>query len=206
VCRDLIAEVTDLFDGPRFFHLGMDEETIGHQQFFEYAQVRQFDLWWHDFFFLVKQVEKAGVRAWIWSDYVWDHREEFFKRMPRSVLQSNWHYQQVTKRMRGARAYLDLEAHGYDQVPTGCNYYAAENFEKTVSFCKRNIASRRLLGFMQTTWAPTLEPFRRRHMDAIECVARARSERLRGTRTPVTGLAIDRLGTFGRSRAGRPRK
>ena len=33
VCRDLIAEVIDIFDQPRFFHLGMDEETMTHQQY-----------------------------------------------------------------------------------------------------------------------------------------------------------------------------
>ena len=30
VCRDLIDEVAELFGGPRFFHLGMDEETAQH--------------------------------------------------------------------------------------------------------------------------------------------------------------------------------
>ena len=34
VCRDLIAEVIDLFDQPRFFHLGMDEETAEHQRYY----------------------------------------------------------------------------------------------------------------------------------------------------------------------------
>src|SRR5690606_5787590 len=86
VCRDLIAEVCELFDQPRLFHLGMDEETFAHQRYYAYAVVRQHDLWWHDLHFLVNEVERQNVRAWIWSDYVWHHPELFWKQMPRSVM------------------------------------------------------------------------------------------------------------------------
>ncbi|MDI6828271.1 MAG: hypothetical protein QME62_07300 [Armatimonadota bacterium] len=89
VCRDLIQEAIDIFDKPRFFHLGMDEETAAHQTMYDYAVIRQHDLWWHDFLFFVQQVEKNGVRAWIWSDYVWVHPDRFWEKMPKSVLQSN---------------------------------------------------------------------------------------------------------------------
>ena len=92
VCEDLVDEVIRLFDKPRFFHLGYDEETAECQQSFAYTVVRQYDLWWHDFEFFVKQVERRGVRPWIWSDYGWKHGDEFLKRMPKSVLQSNWYY------------------------------------------------------------------------------------------------------------------
>ena len=72
--------------------LGYDEETAEHQREYAYAVVRQHELWWHDFEFFVKQVERRGARPWIWSDYAWKHGEEFLKRMPKSVLQSNWYY------------------------------------------------------------------------------------------------------------------
>ena len=45
--------------------------------------MRQFDLWWHDLYFYVDEVEKAGSRAWVWSDYVWHHPELFYERMPK---------------------------------------------------------------------------------------------------------------------------
>ena len=96
VCADVIKDVVDIFrvDGkpPRFFHLGYDEETPGHQRSFELAIVRQGELWWHDFLWFAKQVESKGVRPWIWSDYCWHHKDEFLNRMPKSVLQSNWYY------------------------------------------------------------------------------------------------------------------
>jgi hypothetical protein len=69
VCADLIAEVCALFDTPRLFHLGMDEENLDVQRDYEHVVIRQHDLWWRDLYFLVEQVERAGSRPWIWSDY-----------------------------------------------------------------------------------------------------------------------------------------
>lgn len=174
VCGDLVAEVIDLFDRPRFFHLGMDEETARHQRYYEYVVVRQYDLWWHDLDFLVRQVEKEGVRPWVWSDYVWEHGEAFFERMPKSVLQSNWYYgAEFGPEVPYAKAYLDLEAHGYDQVPTGSNWTVPQNIANTVAYCREHIAPERLLGFMQTVWRPTLEECRERHMQAIDLAGQA---------------------------------
>ena len=174
VCRDLIAEVIALFDKPRLFHLGMDEETAGHQRAYEYVVIRQYDLWWRDLYFLVDQVEKGGSRPWIWSDYVWRHPERFFKKMPKSVLQSNWYYgASFSKKIHYVQAYLDLEAHKYDQVPTGSNWSTPVNFGKTVTYARKNIAPKRLKGFLQTTWKPTQERYRERHMQAIAQAAAA---------------------------------
>lgn len=175
VCRDLIAEVIDLFDHPRLFHLGMDEETAQHQQHYAYAVIRQDDLWWHDLLELVGQVEKGGSRAWIWSDYVWRHPDDFFRRMPRSVLQSNWYYgAEFGEAVPEVRAYLDLDARGYDQAPAGSNWSSDVNFERTVEFSRARLAPERLKGFLQTIWKPTLEPCRERHQNAVAQVMRAR--------------------------------
>jgi len=174
VCADLIGEVIELFDGPRFFHLGMDEETARHQRYYEYVVIRQFDLWWHDLLFLVGEVERAGTRAWVWSDYVWEHADEYYRRMPRSVLQSNWYYgSEFSSQVSHVAAYLGLESHGYDQVPTGSNWSSAENFEGTVRFCREHIAPARLAGFLQTAWKPTIESCRDRHIDAIALAGKA---------------------------------
>jgi len=173
-CRDLIDEVIEIFDKPRFFHLGMDEETAEHQRFYEYVVIRQFDLWWHDLNFLINEVEKNGSRPWIWSDHIWRHTEEFLDKMPKSVLQSNWYYGAAfNKKINRVEAYLDLEEHGYDQIPTGSNWSLPENFPKTVTYCKKHIAPERLLGFLQTVWKPTLEACRHNHVEAIDLVGQA---------------------------------
>ncbi len=168
VCADLIAEVSEIFGRPRFFHLGMDEETCGHQRFYKYVTVRQFDLWWHDFLFLSKAVQKAGVRPWIWSDYLWRHPEDFFEMMPKEVLQSNWYYGKEFGDDKMVLAYDELDAHGYDQIPTASNHSYKENFSLTVEYCKKHIKPEHLKGFLQTPWRPTIEEYRQRHMEAID--------------------------------------
>jgi len=174
VCRNLIAEVIELFDTPRFFHIGMDEEDADHQRYNTYCVVRQFDLWWHDLYFLIEQVERANVRAWVWSDYVWNHPEAFFAKMPKSVLQSNWYYGDIFEgiedqnQQRYVEAYLELEAHGYDQIPTGSNWSTPLNMERTVEYLRDKIAAERLLGFMTAPWHPTLETYRDHHAAAIQ--------------------------------------
>lgn len=178
VCRDLIAEVIEIFGKPRFFHLGMDEETARHQRRFAYVVIRQYDLWWNDLYFFTEQVEKRGVRAWVWSDYVWNHPDDFYQRMPRSVVQSNWYYgASFSKTVRRASAYVGLEEHGYDQIPAGSNWLNVVNFKRTASFCTKRLAAERLLGFLQTPWTPTLESYRQHHLAAIDQVAAVIKER-----------------------------
>jgi len=175
VCRDLIAEVIDIFDKPRFFHLGMDEETAKYQRLHQYVVVRQFDLWWKDLYFYVEQVTKGGSRPWIWSDYVWAHPEDFFRKMPKTVLQSNWFYgTEFDTNNKAVKAYQDLDKHGYDQIPTGSNWTSSLNFGLTVKHCRSHLNRQRLKGFLQTPWLPMLEACRQRHVEAIDQVRKAR--------------------------------
>lgn len=179
VCSDLIGECCDIFDRPRLFHLGFDEETFGHQIYQECIVIRQYDLWWHDLFFFAEQAEKKGARPWIWSDYIWNHEEEFLARMPKSILQSNWYYgESLTPdddtNKNYVKAYNTLEAAGYDQIPAGGNDHTPRNFGNTVEWCGQHIAPERLKGFLQTIWRPTTEEFRQRHMEAVEQIGAAR--------------------------------
>lgn len=175
VCAEMIREVCAIFDKPRFFHLGYDEETAGHQSKYSYAVVRQGELWWHDFLFFVKQVESQGVRPWIWSDYTWNHPEEFLSRMPKSVLQSNWYYGASfdPAKQKHVQAYVDLDKAGFEQVPTGSNWSSDVNFKGTVEFCRKNLASERLKGFLMAPWFFTLPEWKEKNMQAIAQVEAA---------------------------------
>jgi hypothetical protein len=174
VCGELIAEVNQLFDRPRFFHLGMDEEDYESQKYYEHVVIRQYDAWWRDFLFLIAQVEKGGARPWIWSDYVWHHPETFYQKMPKSVVQSNWYYDaKFDPQKPVTKAFQGLDEHGYDQIPTGSNYYNSTNFVALVQECRKSLSPGHLLGFLQTPWKGTLEKHRQRHMEAIEQVAQA---------------------------------
>lgn len=189
VCRDLIREVGELFGTPRFFHIGMDEETCAHQGHFEYTVVRNGDLWWRDLFFYIDEVEKNGMRTWMWSDYLWHHNELFFQKMPKSVLQSNWYYGDVFENFSAAdgpmgqtlvnetyvRAYLELAEKGYDQIPTGSNWGNDVNMEGTVEYLSKDMDSTNLLGFMTAPWFITLEETRAKHFAAVDQLGRARA-------------------------------
>ncbi|MFW6597801.1 hypothetical protein ACQBAU_02190 [Propionibacteriaceae bacterium Y2011] len=183
VVADLIAEVAELFDSPEYFHLGMDEETDGHQQRYQYAVIRRRELWWHDLEFMLDCTRKAGARPWVWSDAAWHHPEDYYTKMPKDVLQSNWYYglwfggneldrPRVLNREYHL-AYLDLEDHGYDQVPTGSSWHNAwDNLDLTVDYCQERVAPERLLGFMQAPWVMTTANDLDTHLRTIEMGAR----------------------------------
>ena len=174
VTDEIIKEVWEIFDKPRLFHLGYDEETAGNQGAYAFTVVRQGDLWWHDFLYLSGTVEKLGSRPWIWSDYCWRHPDEFVNRMPKSVLQSNWYYgtafmEETDKhQLTRASSYELLEKAGFDQLPTGSNCYNDGNLGLTVPFCRKVIAPERLKGFMTAPWGPTYPDRLEKHIAAID--------------------------------------
>lgn len=160
VCADVIRDVCDIFDGPRLFHLGYDEETARQQAQDSIAIVRQGELWWHDLLWFVRRVESESVRPWIWSDRMW-HDASFLDRMPKSVMQSNWYYGSEFKLGKQppegcVRAYLDsfveLDEAGFDQVPCGSNWACDSNFGDLVAFARENISPARLKGTLMAPW------------------------------------------------------
>ena len=176
VCRDLIGEVCELFDQPWFFHLGMDEETAHHQRRLEYLVIRQHDLWWRDLKFLADRVRAGGSRAWVWSDYIWGHAEEFARKMPKRILQSNWYYGRSFSRKIGyVRGYDQLEALGYEQVPTASNFGCDDNMAGTVRFCRKHISAKKLLGFLQTPWRPTTREWHAHNLRSIDLAGQAKA-------------------------------
>jgi len=184
-CADVIAEVCEAFEQPRFLHLGMDEETAKHQHALQYAVMRQHDLWWHDLDFLLDRTREAGVQPWVWSDYAWNHPEVFYERMPHDVMQSNWYYGNQFETDESGRprpirdsgeywlTYLDLEDHGYDQIPTGSTWESQESLALTIDYCTPRIAPERLHGYLQTPWRPTLPQYLDDHLAAVARVGEA---------------------------------
>ena len=135
----------------------MDEETAAHQRNFDMAIVRQYDLWWHDFYYLLDCVEKNNAQAWIWSDYIWNHTDEFLAKMPKTVVQNNWYYSNKftdldEKNEHRVRCYDILDAHGYDQIPAGSVFSYKDNFHKLAEYSKEHISKEHLIGMMQTVW------------------------------------------------------
>ena len=175
VCEDLIADVAEIFERPRFLHIGYDEETANHQDHSQrclYVSVRKGEFWMYDFLHIVKTVESNGMRAWAWSDYGWDH-PEFYEQCPKSVLMSNWYYDESyggfelaankTSDHKRLKGFYDLDKAGFEQVPCGTNWSgwkrkqlkvgADDVISKLVKVCRRDISSKSLKGFMMAPWA-----------------------------------------------------
>ncbi len=185
VCADVIRDAIEIFDGPRLFHLGFDEETPAHQRDNLSVTVRQGDLWWHDFNFLCDVIERENVRPWMWSDYIWHHKDEYLKRMSKGVLQSNWYYgaEFDVSKMKDVRhhpyvqAYEWLEQGGFDQVPTGANWSCDSNFGDTIKFCDARIAKSRLKGYMMAPWTRTFKIHHEKSFQAIAIMEKCIRER-----------------------------
>ena len=190
VCADVIRDVCEIFGKPRLFHLGWDEEKFIAQKSCRLAAVRQGDLWWNDFLFTVKEVEKNGSKAWIWSDCNWKNHAAFLEKMPHSVMQSNWHYFHLQHMVRndeeirkmdwpepwaGPLGFLELEAAKYDQIPCASNYKVPKNLEIIVKFCKEHVARERIKGFLLAPWARSYgEKHRAKLLEACDLVENAR--------------------------------
>ena len=181
VCRDLIEEVAEVFE-PKHFHLGMDEETMGNQRNQMIAIVRQHELWWHDFLYLVECVERVGARPWIWADYFWHYPEECIEKMPKSVVMCGWYYwkcfseetkasEVMQKMLAGFERLSEL---GYDQMPTASVWAEPDNLEELTEYCSERINPEHWLGMMQTTWERIDKDWMHVHKTAIESIKKSK--------------------------------
>ncbi len=93
VAYDLIRELYELFEHPKYFHLGMDEESAQYTEGREHCSFRQGELFWHDLRYLVDCVADLGAKPWIWSSPLFDHPEEFKAHFdPDEMIISPYHY------------------------------------------------------------------------------------------------------------------
>ena len=108
---------------------------------------------------------------------MWEHHDEFLNRMPRSVLQSNWYYDEGFDerafRWPRIKCYLDLDKAGFDQIPTGSNYVTSVNMAGTVAFAKAKLSAEHLKGFLTTSWQRWLPEYRAANFAAIDQLADA---------------------------------
>lgn len=159
VVNDILRDVSEIFDRPRLFHLGWDEEEKEYfQKTYQITIMRQGDLWWNDLFRFADTVADLGSRPWIWSDKVWYDRDEFYRKMPKSILQSPWFYGHKNtpvdpKATKDVVCYAELAQAGFDVLPCGGNCYNNnDNFRQTAEYCRKNLPNERVKGFLFATW------------------------------------------------------
>lgn len=175
VCEDVLKDVHEIFGSPRFIHIGCDEEDSMHHVMNttkrNYIVVRRREVWQYDFMHLVRTIEGLGSRAWAWSDYGW-HKPEFMKWCPKSVVLSNWYYDEchggfdlatnTTNDKVRLQQFWQLEEAGYDQIPCGTNWSgwkrrkegvgADDVIGKLVTTCRKAISPQHLKGFLMAPW------------------------------------------------------
>lgn len=175
VCADVIGDVCAVFGKPRFFHVGYDEETAGHQSRFQYVAVRQGDAWWRDFLSVVDAVERNGSRAWCFSDMSWRHMDEFLKRMPKSVVQCPWNYCKSEEHPEYVDSVEALLEAGYDMMPdVGTFSTKSQNDIQTSEgdlllerFTQKAYPQKQLLGFLLCSWARPVPYHRTKGLKSI---------------------------------------
>lgn len=170
VVADVIKDVVEMFDHPRLFHIGYDEEFAIAQFNTYFCAIRNGDLWWHDLNYTVCQVAKHGARPIMWADAIWTGREEFVRRASHEILMANWYYRDDFSEKKqqwdgeferrggwgeaynGLAGFLALEEAGFDQLPCGSNWNNDRNMGRLVDFCRQRIDPSRLKGFLVAPW------------------------------------------------------
>lgn len=188
-CRDLIAESMELFGTPAYFHIGMDEENEYIQHEMSHSIIRRHDLWYHDLQFYADEIVSRGGRPWMWSDKAWEDETNFLNKVSRDILQSNWYYgldfngkrepkpgEANFQKPEDIEWFARLEAAGFDQVPAGSNFANSENLGLLVDHCRQVISPGHLVGFLQTTWYPTLDCEQTQLTAAADQLATAREK------------------------------
>ena len=192
VCEDLIKEVAEVFDYPALFHLGLNADQISPVRLM--SRVRQGDLWWKDVFFLFGVCEKLGMRPWVWANPCWYKKEEYYTRMPKSVLQSNWTYYPYEFQRNPDSSFKDykiqacveLDKHGFEQIPisgvtgrwpdpvenlVGC----WKNTEAVMSLYQEFVEPERLLGHMVGVWDNLTTEAKYAFWNEAECFCSSRN-------------------------------
>ena len=177
VCSDLIRDICEICDHPKHFHIGMDEETYGHQYKYDFICIRRGELWWHDFNFLVGEVEKNGARPWTWCSTGRNHDpDKFAARLPKSVIAATGLYDEElegfdfeklspkTLNYKCLYTMLALDKAGIEQVPCVSNWLSPtqaksgmkENAHSTagvVKFSRERLNPSLLRGFLAAPWS-----------------------------------------------------
>ena len=155
---DLIRDVAEIFDHPRFFHIGYDEETMGHQGGwgrYEYIVVRRGAIYWRDFLRCVDTVRATGCRPWCFSDQIWQDHDRFIKYMPRDVIMCPWH---IRPEKPKTQMIEELAALDFDFIPDGSTHTTKEEgidrdeLVRTLDYCGKVIPKKHLLGYVICPW------------------------------------------------------
>lgn len=165
-CRDIIKEVCELFDSPRLFHLGMDEETYRYQRYCDVAIIRNRPLWVHDLSFFAEECRKNNARPMMWGGMAKFYREAFENEVDRDIVMTTGFYGRYVhpweepksedpEAFYGPDLYRFYNKLGFDQIPCGSTWNYHRNQEQLLGFGKNELDPAHLLGYMTASWLHT---------------------------------------------------
>ena len=165
VCADLIKEVCEVFDNPRLFHLGLDEEMEYYQKDYDMTVIRQGKLWEDDVLFLCEECRKNGARPWFWGSFGAKYHTEFMRNeLPKDVLMSGGWYsslQPPEKRTTRPQDYVGPDAlelfneSGFEQLVMVSTWGFKASTLQTMRFVRDRMDEERILGYFTAPWLMT---------------------------------------------------
>ena len=175
---ELIRDVAETFDHPRFFHIGYDEETMGHQGGwgrYEYIIVRKGAIWWRDFLRCVDAVRGEGCRPWCFADQIWYDRDRFVRYMPRDVVMCPWNCVKSKEHPEWTESIDEMAKLGFDFIPDGATYtrkaegIAKRELPTVMGYCREHVPAKQILGFIVCPWVTcTLGIPKRKFIESME--------------------------------------
>ena len=185
---ELIKEVCTIFGSPKLFYIGMGDENSSAQSHYGLSIVRYGDLWWHDFNYIVAQVEANGAIAWCNADRIITDAD-YLARMSKEVIQGSYYRfmnddaeelkakmekePRYKERYDALSAFGKLDAAGFRQLAIGTNYYYDDQLRHVVTATKKYASDENILGYMMTTFSPTLPSLDVLFNEAIVDIERA---------------------------------
>lgn len=159
VCCEVLDEVAEVFDRPKFFHLGLDEEMVNNQANFPVTRIRSPRQKLHDANLLFDVLRSKGIRPWIWADLEvvegFGGEETFQSVIPKDVLLSNAYYGELYRNQgtsKRAELYIKIGEWGYEQIPTCSRWFTFLNPRHTLRYCKANVRPESIVGYLDAPW------------------------------------------------------
>ncbi len=159
VCADLIKEVCELFDTPKYFHLGMEEETEEPQVTLDFTTIRNQIVFCRDVKFFCDTVRSMGSRPWLYCDAYNRFGDDFAEAVGSDALLSDYHtsyayYIRATQKKAAINKpcrpteLIELAQKGYDIVPMMTSYATFKLPESVVKFVKGNLQADQVKGVL----------------------------------------------------------
>ncbi len=170
VCGDLIDELCELFESPRYFHLGLNGENDWEQSQLDYAVVRGDRLMIHDMQFFMKHCRDHGAIPWLSSDFAIEHLACMEQAVPKDVLLS---HTQASERGRAClspseKAFIETARLGYTgMMPTLSGYFNLDVPNQQMQMVKEHLAPECVFGFVADGYLRCEEKNRCRLMDEV---------------------------------------